>query len=280
MIRTLPDEQAAEAQQRGDAFYVSVIDGQRSGLLVGPFTTHAEACSWVEPTRQWVTARWAWAHFWEFGTCSARVPAVEAPPAQLNLILGYTPPGAAGLLSATLTNPERIDRCPSSPPRPPGASPATSCAWNGSSTTSASATSPKKKWTPDSTRRPDDMEPVTPLDAELDRIYAQTRDDALRAVANLDYAGRKMALYQAARQADDEFCAVPADPDTVASGDHARANARRIGALAAEAINHAHNLDPLMLDDNERRARDFGLSLTDCGYSDAMRRIGAAQQLP
>lgn len=57
--------------QNGRLFYVSVMNGSRRGLLLGPFETHDEALEQVERVRQFVVERKPEAHFYGFGTASA-----------------------------------------------------------------------------------------------------------------------------------------------------------------------------------------------------------------
>lgn len=56
-------------------FYVSVINGKRTGLLLGPFATHEEALDNVERGRELAIAADPFAHFYWFGTCR-----IEGPP--------------------------------------------------------------------------------------------------------------------------------------------------------------------------------------------------------
>lgn len=61
------------------AFYVSVADAGRVGLIAGPFATHAEALAMVEPARTEAEKANAWAAFYAFGT--------------VRMAEGYTAPG-------------------------------------------------------------------------------------------------------------------------------------------------------------------------------------------
>lgn len=72
------------------AFYVSVVDGARSSLLLGPFNTHGAALAHVEPTRRRAVADDPRAHFYAFGTCRHRT---ARAPGRLNDQLDYTGPG-------------------------------------------------------------------------------------------------------------------------------------------------------------------------------------------
>lgn len=78
-------ERIAQAEADGRVFYVSVVNGRRHGLLVGPFPTEAAARAQVGPTRTWVLDRDPWAWFYGFGTAS--LPAEEARPGRLNVHL-------------------------------------------------------------------------------------------------------------------------------------------------------------------------------------------------
>lgn len=65
-----------------EGFYVSVVDGGRRGLLLGPLDTHEEALGRVGEVRRWVVQRQPRAHFYGFGT--ARVLAEQLPQGSLN----------------------------------------------------------------------------------------------------------------------------------------------------------------------------------------------------
>lgn len=52
-------------------FYVSVIDGPRKGILLGPYETHEGALDQVARGRRLANAADARAAFYSFGTCSA-----------------------------------------------------------------------------------------------------------------------------------------------------------------------------------------------------------------
>lgn len=63
-------------------FYVSVIDRQRKGLLLGPFPTHAEALAKVEKGKALAHEVNRDAHWFAYGTC--KVTANELPQGRLN----------------------------------------------------------------------------------------------------------------------------------------------------------------------------------------------------
>jgi hypothetical protein len=58
------------------AFFVTVRSGARTGFLLGPYGTHAEALANVDRGRDFACAVDAWAHFYSYGTAS--VPAGTA----------------------------------------------------------------------------------------------------------------------------------------------------------------------------------------------------------
>jgi hypothetical protein len=58
----------ADIWQRA-AFYVSVVNGRRRGLLLGPYGTHDEALTNVERGQSLAEQADAFAHFFAFGTC-------------------------------------------------------------------------------------------------------------------------------------------------------------------------------------------------------------------
>ncbi len=59
-------------------YYVSIIDGSRSSLLLGPFPRHMTALLKVSAVRRKAVEIDAKAHFYAFGT--ARVPAEDTAP--------------------------------------------------------------------------------------------------------------------------------------------------------------------------------------------------------
>jgi hypothetical protein len=63
----------------GQRFYVSVIDGGRRGLLLGPFATHAAALARVNVVRSWCIDRDQRAHWYGFGTAGMAPPAGAWP---------------------------------------------------------------------------------------------------------------------------------------------------------------------------------------------------------
>jgi len=52
-------------------YYTSVIDGDRKGLLTGPFATHAEALADVPRAKQLAEKADRWAAFYAFGTAGS-----------------------------------------------------------------------------------------------------------------------------------------------------------------------------------------------------------------
>lgn len=75
-------------------YYVSVIDGQRTGLLLGPFLNdHAAAIAMVEAARTKACETDPRAHWYAFGTCRKDTPPATEPgnrPGVLNAALGYS----------------------------------------------------------------------------------------------------------------------------------------------------------------------------------------------
>ncbi len=80
---------------RKGRYYVSVIDGDRHGFLLGPFENHVDALAHVDPVRQ---AAEEWSHdpgcaFYGFGTASLRANwDAPIPRGLMNDYLGYVPP--------------------------------------------------------------------------------------------------------------------------------------------------------------------------------------------
>jgi acetyl-CoA acetyltransferase len=67
------------------AYYVSVIDGPRKGLLVGPLNTHDEALALVNAARDKANDLDPRAAFYAFGTASIDLdPGQTAPKGKLN----------------------------------------------------------------------------------------------------------------------------------------------------------------------------------------------------
>lgn len=84
----------AQAPQVADTapgpYYVSIRDGDRFGLLAGPFATHREALDLVERARAAAhEANPVQAAFAGFGTCRMRTWCTS--PGRLNEALGVTP---------------------------------------------------------------------------------------------------------------------------------------------------------------------------------------------
>jgi len=67
------------------SYYVSVRKSHQFGLLAGPFATHDEALTWVEPAREVAIRFDEWAWFYVFGTCST---SATSRPGRLNTQLG------------------------------------------------------------------------------------------------------------------------------------------------------------------------------------------------
>jgi len=64
--------------EHGATFYVSVYDREgnggrgRHGLLVGPFTTHAEALRFLEPAKRKAESISEWNFFYAYGTLAMK----------------------------------------------------------------------------------------------------------------------------------------------------------------------------------------------------------------
>lgn len=63
-------EDPTPEQEQALDFYVSVMDGPRFGLLLGPYEKHAEAKADVERGRRLANEANPWAAFYSFGTAS------------------------------------------------------------------------------------------------------------------------------------------------------------------------------------------------------------------
>ena len=73
-------ELGAIIDERPGAYYVSVRDGERFGLLTGPFATHAEALAAVRATRVVAQAKDVKSAFYAFGTARLELGAPNLPP--------------------------------------------------------------------------------------------------------------------------------------------------------------------------------------------------------
>lgn len=69
-------------------FYASVMDGVRTGLLLGPYDTHDEAMAVVDTAAELAETVDPRAHFYSFGT--AKVTADRLPKGRLNHLIGRT----------------------------------------------------------------------------------------------------------------------------------------------------------------------------------------------
>lgn len=86
----------AAAVQGGDVqavgFYVSVINGSRAGLLLGPYPSQPEACRHVDRARREAETIDPWAGFYGFGTARAVArPGRALPAGKLNSRIGLHP---------------------------------------------------------------------------------------------------------------------------------------------------------------------------------------------
>lgn len=75
-----------------EAFYVSVRDGEKFGVLVGPCETHEEALGLVEATREEARSFDPFAHFYAYGTLKLDNDSTKAfPIGPLNGIVNFSP---------------------------------------------------------------------------------------------------------------------------------------------------------------------------------------------
>lgn len=84
--------QRATVDARTEGFYVTVRDGAKTGFLLGPYTTHAEAETNVGRARDEVMRQDPFGcSFWGFGTARATAkPGRELKPGKLNDVIGLT----------------------------------------------------------------------------------------------------------------------------------------------------------------------------------------------
>jgi hypothetical protein len=77
------EHNAEHPDPRPGAYYVSVVDGRRYALALGPFDTHAAALERVGPVRDYCNKQSDRAWFYGYGTCRLE-PGDEHPPGKLN----------------------------------------------------------------------------------------------------------------------------------------------------------------------------------------------------
>ena len=80
------DRCSCKENPAGTNYYVSVMDGPRFGLLAGPFSTHVEACEWVERAKEEAYRVDPRSVFYGFGTAAIR--SNYRKPGRLNDLLG------------------------------------------------------------------------------------------------------------------------------------------------------------------------------------------------
>jgi hypothetical protein len=79
--------------QQEASYYVSVIDGDRHILALGPFQEHNEALARVDAVNLEVNANWSDnGRAWFYGYGTARMPSTYNRPGKLNDVLGLTGP--------------------------------------------------------------------------------------------------------------------------------------------------------------------------------------------
>jgi hypothetical protein len=80
------DRMAEDMEPETTAYYVTVIRGERTGWLLGPYATHAEALARVDAARIVAQTIDPYTVFDAFGTASrtARVPFARMPAGRLN----------------------------------------------------------------------------------------------------------------------------------------------------------------------------------------------------
>jgi len=81
---TPADRSIEDADTRPGPYFVTVIDGARTGFLAGPFRTHAEALAMVPAAKRIAMALDPRAVFYAFGTVRWKDPNTPAPTGKLN----------------------------------------------------------------------------------------------------------------------------------------------------------------------------------------------------
>ena len=72
--RFFPD---GPGDETGKEFFVSVLDAARTGYLLGPYATHAEALANVDRGRKLADAADPRSPWYRFGTCGAPVGTIK-----------------------------------------------------------------------------------------------------------------------------------------------------------------------------------------------------------
>lgn len=63
-------------------YFVSMINGKRTALLVGPYATHQEALAMVDKAKEKAIQLNLWCVFYTFGTC--KIESDSLPTGKLN----------------------------------------------------------------------------------------------------------------------------------------------------------------------------------------------------
>ncbi|GAA0641679.1 hypothetical protein GCM10009548_02420 [Streptomyces malaysiensis subsp. malaysiensis] len=74
--------------QEGDGYYVTVRDGDRAGLLLGPYATQGEALNNLDRARSFVLDNVPYSVFYAYGTCRVRGYGRKLSPGRLNERIG------------------------------------------------------------------------------------------------------------------------------------------------------------------------------------------------
>jgi hypothetical protein len=95
-VVTVEPPAAPDTPAKAVGFYVSVIDGSRSGMLLGPYPSQPEASNHVDRARRAADKIDPWAGFYGFGTAKLTMkPGYELPEGKLNSRIGLHPDTAA-----------------------------------------------------------------------------------------------------------------------------------------------------------------------------------------
>lgn len=70
-MKTSADPAPDTHAEPGRAFFVSVIDGDRFGILAGPYQQHGHAAAALPQVKQMARKADPFASFYRFGTCQA-----------------------------------------------------------------------------------------------------------------------------------------------------------------------------------------------------------------
>jgi len=103
----MPLQTPTTVDPRDGRYYVSVVDGKRFTLLLGPFQRHQDALNRVDECYQLACKLNSWAHFYAYGT--VRMDDNFTLAGKFNDLLKYKPPDYT-IGSAQIKNNKKASR--------------------------------------------------------------------------------------------------------------------------------------------------------------------------